>query len=163
MTTPNIGTVSTTRTLACFLLLISALLAPPFSEAAVNCDQFREDVGTCIKYLLGRALSPSRTCCNGMKALSDATDQGTEDNRAACECIRNIAAKTPAFRPDRVMGIRRICSGVTLPFEVFINSGCSTYYQEVKKPARLEETMNDDQNIYIHARIHIRATSSLIK
>ncbi|KAG9441340.1 hypothetical protein H6P81_017194 [Aristolochia fimbriata] len=107
--------------------LLSALFTP-YVEGAIpiDCNKLlMKDISTCIPYLTGKVMTlPIRSCCPAMKALNKLTD--TQENRqSVCECIRDVAAKTPAFRPDRPGGLNGACD-TTIPLQVFINSGCSS-------------------------------------
>ncbi|KAG9445814.1 hypothetical protein H6P81_011942 [Aristolochia fimbriata] len=114
------STVAVATFASCFLLC--ALFAP-CTKAGIDCDGMKDNLKTCIQYFVGKSMKPPTSCCSGMTELNKAV-KSKEDRIAACECIRESADKTPAFRPDRVNGINRMCS-VKLPFDVFINSGCS--------------------------------------
>ncbi|KAG9445813.1 hypothetical protein H6P81_011941 [Aristolochia fimbriata] len=112
------STVLRVATLACFLY---ALFARCTEAAAIDC--LKDNLKTCIQFLTGKAIAvPQATCCIGMKGISNCV-KTREDRKDACECIREAADKTPAFRPDRVLRACEIC-GVKLPFDIFINSSC---------------------------------------
>ncbi|KAG9441414.1 hypothetical protein H6P81_017268 [Aristolochia fimbriata] len=88
----------------------------------MDCKKLKNDILTCLPYLHGKAVKPPPTCCSVMQALNKVMD--TQENRIeACECIREAAGKIPAFKPDRVIGMKETCE-VQIPTEVFINSNC---------------------------------------
>ncbi|KAG9441413.1 hypothetical protein H6P81_017267 [Aristolochia fimbriata] len=115
-----IGTIASTL-IACFFFL--SVSFPPHAEALIDCKSLKNDIMTCLPYLHGKAAKPPITCCSVMQALNKVMD--TQENRMkACECIREAAGTSPAFRTDRLNRLKEICEE-QIPTEVFINSSCT--------------------------------------
>ncbi|KAG9441427.1 hypothetical protein H6P81_017281 [Aristolochia fimbriata] len=109
-------------TLACFLLFLSSSSFAPYGAEAVFNHCMKDDLKNCIKFLLAKDIALPPKCCSGVKVLEEGI-KGPEEQKSACECIKEVAGKTPAFRPDRVNDLIRKCD-VKIPYEVFVNSGC---------------------------------------
>ncbi|KAG9441597.1 hypothetical protein H6P81_017451 [Aristolochia fimbriata] len=108
-------------TLACFLLSASFL---SHVEAAIDCAGMKHELASCVPYLTAKVIQAPKKCCSGMRKMNKVVD--TEENRkAACECMREAAGKTPALRTDRVHGINPLCE-TKIPNDVIVNPSCKS-------------------------------------
>ncbi|KAK6234523.1 hypothetical protein QUC31_018319 [Theobroma cacao] len=103
-------------------LLVSMLVAAPYVNATISCEQVTNWLTPCITYgLFGGTVPPG--CCEGIKTLNAASNT-TEDRRAQCNCVKEGAAKIPGLNYDRVNELPGKC-GTTCPYKLSYDLDCS--------------------------------------
>ncbi|KAM0882700.1 hypothetical protein ACQ4PT_032122 [Festuca glaucescens] len=120
------------------LLVVAALLAvvalaPRGASAALSCSTVYNTLMPCLGYVQSGGAVP-QACCAGIKNLVSRAGS-TPDRRAACSCLKNIAAGA-AGGPylSRAAGLPGRC-GVQLPFKISPDVNCNSYVA-LSKPFR---------------------------
>lgn len=114
------------RAVAPALLLVAALLvalAPRGASAALSCSTVYSTLKPCLGYVQNGGAVP-RACCSGIKTLVSRA-RTTPDRRAACTCLKTVAAAA-AGGPylSRAAGLPGRC-GVQPPFKIDPNVNCN--------------------------------------
>ncbi|XVE74100.1 hypothetical protein DITRI_Ditri11bG0172200 [Diplodiscus trichospermus] len=91
-------------------------------EAAVSCDQVNECLASCIPYLTSGAGNPTAQCCGGVGRLQNIA-QTTEDKQAACNCVKQAAARFPTIKEDAASSLPAKCN-VHVNIPISKNTNC---------------------------------------
>ncbi|XP_037440239.1 non-specific lipid-transfer protein 1-like isoform X1 [Triticum dicoccoides] len=122
------------RAVAPAVLLVAALLvalAPRGASAALSCSTVYNELMPCLGYVQSGGAVP-RACCSGIKTLVSRA-RATPDRRAACACLKTVAAAA-AGGPylGRAAGLPGRC-GVQPPFKIDPNVNCNAYVTPKQK------------------------------
>ncbi|XP_037442855.1 non-specific lipid-transfer protein 1-like isoform X1 [Triticum dicoccoides] len=106
-------------------LLVALALAPRGASAALTCSTVYNELMPCLGYVQSGGAVP-RACCSGIKTLVSRA-RATPDRRAACACLKTVAAAA-AGGPylGRAAGLPGRC-GVQPPFKIDPNVNCNAY------------------------------------
>ncbi|XWS32427.1 hypothetical protein CRYUN_Cryun23aG0158400 [Craigia yunnanensis] len=103
------------------VLSMVQFMAKP-GQAAVSCDQINECLASCIPYLTSGAGTPSVQCCGGVRKLHKIA-QISEDKQAACNCVKQAAARFPTIKEDAASSLPAKCN-VQINFPISKNTNC---------------------------------------
>ncbi|KAL5203226.1 hypothetical protein ABZP36_014178 [Zizania latifolia] len=115
---------------AAALLAVVLVLAPLLpgstvvgASAALSCSTVYNSVMPCLPYVQSGGAVPA-ACCGGIRSLVSAA-RTTADRRAACTCLKNVAAGA-AGGPyiSRAAGLPGRC-GVSVPFKISPSVNCN--------------------------------------
>ncbi|XWS77318.1 hypothetical protein CRYUN_Cryun01aG0250700 [Craigia yunnanensis] len=91
-------------------------------RAAVSCDQVNECLASCIPYLTSGIGNPTAQCCGGVGRLQKIA-QTTEDKQAACNCVKQAAARIPTIKEDAASFLPVKCN-VQINYPISKNTNC---------------------------------------
>ncbi|KAK7302108.1 hypothetical protein RJT34_12988 [Clitoria ternatea] len=108
-------------------LMACMLMAYPYAEQTLTCDQVTIWLTPCIPYgVMGGNVSS--LCCQGIYSLNAAYKNG-DDRRGACQCIQDRAAYIPGLDYNRINEIPGKC-GTKCPYKVYPTTNCSNKEQK---------------------------------
>lgn len=116
---------------AAVLVVVLVLSSPPgtstvvVARAALSCSTVYNTLLPCLPYVQSGGAVPA-ACCGGIRSVVAAA-RTTADRRAACTCLKNVAAGA-AGGPyiSRAAGLPGRC-GVSVPFKISPNVNCNAY------------------------------------
>ncbi|XP_057971285.1 non-specific lipid-transfer protein 3-like [Malania oleifera] len=98
-----------------------AVAVTQVAEAAVSCDDVRNEIAPCFPaVVVGGGTVPLPMCCDGVKAVKDAA-KSAEDRQDACRCIKSVADGIPYINYTLTAELPRKCR-VQKFFMVFSNT-----------------------------------------
>ena len=107
------------------LLAVVVALAPRGADAALSCSTVYNTLMPCLGYVQSGGAVP-QACCGGIKSLVS-TASSTSDRRAACTCLKNVAAAASGGPYiGRAAGFPGRCR-VQLPFKIDPKVNCNSY------------------------------------
>lgn len=110
--------------LASILLIISMVLVVSFpeSDAGITCDNVKDNLLSCVPYVLIGGSVPEG-CCIGLKTLvSESTT--TADRQMVCSCLKSAAKSATDDQFERAAKIPGKC-GVDLKYKLVRDIDCS--------------------------------------
>ncbi|XVE76860.1 hypothetical protein DITRI_Ditri13aG0014300 [Diplodiscus trichospermus] len=102
------------------LAMVQFMVKP--GEAAVSCDQVNGFLASCIPYLTSGAGNPTAQCCDGVGKLQKIAVT-TADKQAACNCVKQAAARFPTIKEDAASSLPAKCN-VQVNFPISKNTNC---------------------------------------
>ncbi|XP_021906814.1 non-specific lipid-transfer protein A-like [Carica papaya] len=102
------------------VIVMAQLLVKP-GEGAVTCAQVNASLAACIPYLTAGG-TPAAACCDGVKNLKAITPT-TADRQAACNCVKEAAARYPNIKEDAASSLPTKC-GVQMNIPISKNTNC---------------------------------------
>lgn len=105
------------------LTLLVLLLLTMEQGNAFDCEQAKTSVQPCTSFLVGGDAEPSASCCSGLNGLKSSTPT-VEEQRAACECLKEFARSNPNIKDDLSLSLPKHC-GVDVSFPISKNMNCN--------------------------------------
>ena len=102
------------------LAMVQFMVKP--GQAAVSCDEVNECLASCIPYLTSGAGNPSAQCCGGVGKLQKISET-TADKQAACNCVKQAAARIPTIKEDAASSLPAKCN-VQINYPISKNTNC---------------------------------------
>ncbi|XP_010553199.1 PREDICTED: non-specific lipid-transfer protein 4-like [Tarenaya hassleriana] len=110
------------RWMACMVMV--ALAAAAFTDAAITCGTVQSKLAPCIMYVTGGGGTVPPPCCAGIKDLYGMAGT-TPDRRQACLCLQSAAKGITGIKPDLAASLPRAC-GVSLPYPISGSINCNS-------------------------------------
>ncbi|KAI4307545.1 hypothetical protein L6164_030721 [Bauhinia variegata] len=98
------------------------LVTASYGKATLTCDEVTIWLTPCISYAVMGG-NVSSLCCQGVYTIN-AAYKNADDRRAACQCIKDKAAKIPGIDYNRINEIPAKCN-TTCPYKVYPSTDCS--------------------------------------
>ncbi|XAR51746.1 hypothetical protein NMG60_11006465 [Bertholletia excelsa] len=105
------------------VLAVVALMTVP-SKAAVTCTAVNRALAPCAPYLRSGG-TPTAQCCGGVRNLVSMAATKA-DRQAACNCVKQAAARFPDIREGDAAALPTKC-GVRTTVPISRNVDCSKY------------------------------------
>lgn len=105
------------------MVVISGVAQP---TEGVSCGEVNGALAACIIYLRGHEGSPSRTCCDGVRAVKAMAETSTAAKRACCSCVKAAASRYADLKDQAAQDMPAKC-GVQLDVPVSRNVDCDKY------------------------------------
>ena len=102
------------------LAMVQFMVKP--GQAAVSCDEVNEYLASCIPYLTSGAGNPSAQCWGGVGKLQKISET-TADKQAACNCVKQAAARIPTIKEDAASSLPAKCN-VQINYPISKNTNC---------------------------------------
>ncbi|KHG04165.1 Non-specific lipid-transfer A [Gossypium arboreum] len=104
-----------------FVMLAMFQFVVKQGQAAVTCKQVDDALAACVPYLTNGGV-PSTPCCNGVGELRNSAET-TADRQAACNCVKQAAARIPTIKEDDAATLPAKCH-VQVDFPISKNTNC---------------------------------------
>ncbi|XWS45824.1 hypothetical protein CRYUN_Cryun14cG0012700 [Craigia yunnanensis] len=102
------------------LAMVQFMVKP--GQATVSCDEVNECLASCIPYLTSGAGNPPAQCCGGVGKLQKIAET-TADKQAACNCVKQAAARIPSIKEDAASSLPAKCN-VQINYPISKNTNC---------------------------------------
>ncbi|MFQ6633240.1 hypothetical protein Gotur_010432 [Gossypium turneri] len=107
-----------------FVMLAMFQFVVKQGQAAVTCKQVNDALAACVPYLTNGGV-PSTPCCNGVGELRTSAVT-TADRQAACNCVKQAAARIPTIKEDDAATLPAKCH-VQVDFPISKNTNCEDF------------------------------------
>lgn len=103
-------------------MLLVLLLLTMEQVHGFDCEQAKTSIHPCTPFLVGDDNEPSASCCSGLQDLKSSTPT-VDDQRAACECLKDFATHYP-IKDDLAQSLPKRCS-VDFNFPISKDMNCN--------------------------------------
>ena len=113
--------------LALFLILFSHPngLEKLNVKAAAPCQEVYQELSSCVSYVSGQDASPSKSCCQGMREITQRYGGTHSDRESVCECFVSLLPLIGSVNGNLVPSLSQKCGlSLTLP-PISANFNCS--------------------------------------
>lgn len=107
---------------AVFVFVVAVTMMTPQVEG-LTCGVVSSKLGPCLPYLKGTAGTPTKGCCDGVKALNGLAST-TADKKTACSCIKSTAAGIKGINYGNAASLPGKC-GVNIPYKISPSTDCT--------------------------------------
>ncbi|XVF73520.1 hypothetical protein PTKIN_Ptkin12aG0208200 [Pterospermum kingtungense] len=105
---------------ALVVLAMVQLMKP--GEAVISCQDVNQALAPCVPYLTSGAGAPATSCCAGVQKIKDMA-VSVADKQAACNCVKDAAARIPTIKEDAAAGLPAKCN-VPIEYPISKSTNC---------------------------------------